>query len=287
MSVDINIECVENFMVNLEEIRKDFEGSGWKSYVEKDDELKHWRYFLSNDPYTRWGMLKPRGYPGDATLMDFAYRHPSIEKYLNNASSLGKALYNYTSGAKQSKSARIRTKFISDEIKKISETSSNIKIASFAIGHGRELENLSNNDIDNISEFLAIDSDFISLNEISGWDCVKCVNKNVFRISFKNDKSYDLVYSLGLFDYLDDRYAINLLNRMWRGVKPGGKLLIANLNNEAANLGYCGAIMDWWMIPRSEDGLSMLANNINDIKVTNTIEIKTLGCFSYLIITSS
>ncbi|MCF7975588.1 MAG: class I SAM-dependent methyltransferase, partial [Phycisphaerae bacterium] len=38
------------------------------------------------------------------------------------------------------------------------------------------------------------------------------------------DHQYDLVWSAGLFDYLNDRLAILLLKRMWRWTKAGGDL---------------------------------------------------------------
>ncbi len=103
----------------------------------------------------------------------------------------------------------------------------------------------------------------------------------------KDYGEFDFIYSLGLFDYLKEQYAVNLVNKMWGGLKSGGSILIANLNNNAANIAYCEAIMDWWMIQRSEEELSALADSLKDYGSVDNIEVVTIGCFSYLLATKS
>jgi extracellular factor (EF) 3-hydroxypalmitic acid methyl ester biosynthesis protein len=283
---DITVDAVEDFMVLIEEQREDLRTGDWKTYISKNKAINQWRFFLSHDPYTRWGLIKPRGYAGDATLMDFAYKHPSIESHIENAGAIGQAIYNHTSAAKQSKSARDRVKFIADQIATICRNHRDISICSIAAGHGREVELLSQSERANIRELLAIDSDIASLNQINEafGGGARCVPKNAFRVRLKDYGSYDLVYSLGLFDYLEERYAISLIDKMWCGVKPGGRLLIANLNMNAANLGYCEAIMDWWMIQRNDEELMRLGENLQDSGDIDNIRLEHIGCFSYLLI---
>ena len=48
--------------------------------------------FFHQDPLTRWSFEKPRGYSGDAHLLDFIYGHPSVDEEVAAASPLGKAL---------------------------------------------------------------------------------------------------------------------------------------------------------------------------------------------------
>src|SRR5262245_54636850 len=55
--------------------------------------------FFHQDPFTRWSFSKPRGYSGDAQLLDFIYGHPSVDDAVANATPLGKALYSYTKQA--------------------------------------------------------------------------------------------------------------------------------------------------------------------------------------------
>lgn len=286
MFKDINVNTVKDFMVRIEEQRDDLRTEDWKTYISKNSDIHRWRYFLSHDPYTRWGLLKPRGYPGDATLMDFAYRHKSIEGHITNAGEIGQEIYKHTSSAKQSVSARERTQYITNQIVSLCKNHKDISISSFASGHGREIEHLTESQKENIKELLAIDNDMNSLNEINKLlrGKARCVLKNVFRVSIKEYDKYDLIYSLGLFDYLEERYAVSLIDKMWCGVKSGGRLLIANLNMNAANLGYCEAIMDWWMIQRNDDDLIKLGENLQDSGTVDNMFVDNAGCFSYLVL---
>lgn len=78
----LKADCVETFMKEIELSRSNFSVDDWKTHIEESNEIKRMRFFLCQDPYTRWGLLKPRGYAGDATLMDFAYRHTSIDEHV-------------------------------------------------------------------------------------------------------------------------------------------------------------------------------------------------------------
>ena len=44
------------------------------------------------DPFTRWSFEKPRGYSGDAQLLDFIYGHDSVAELVKKATPLGAAL---------------------------------------------------------------------------------------------------------------------------------------------------------------------------------------------------
>ncbi len=160
-------DSVADFMLDIERQRKSMNPDEWRNHVSSDTALCKWRYLLSHDPYTKWGLIKPRGYAGDATLMDFAYKHPSVSQYVDNAGDLGKQIYKHTSSARQSKSARERTEHIASLISNICNKHSNVSIASFASGHGRELELLNKHTSDAISKFVAIDSDSDSLSTLN------------------------------------------------------------------------------------------------------------------------
>jgi hypothetical protein len=74
---------------------------------------------------------------------------------------------------------------------------------------------------------------------------------NVIKDELIEMEQAQLVYSLGLFDYLTQEFAARVLVKMAIQTRSGWQCVIANFAPEAANLGYCEAIMDWWMITRS------------------------------------
>jgi hypothetical protein len=82
------------------------------------------------------------------------------------------------------------------------------------------------------------------------------------------------IYSVGLFDYLDDATAAKATAAMFRMVAPGGRLLIANLAPSLGDIAYMEAVMDWWMIYRSQSQLDALA------KVAVTPDVADIRTFT-------
>jgi extracellular factor (EF) 3-hydroxypalmitic acid methyl ester biosynthesis protein len=80
------------------------------------------------------------------------------------------------------------------------------------------------------------------------WDCM-----NVFR--FKSEEKYDLVWSAGLFDYLNDRLATALMSKMWSLTADGGQMIVGNFHPSNPTRNYMEWCMDWILIHRTEDEL--------------------------------
>jgi SAM-dependent methyltransferase len=79
-------------------------------------------------------------------------------------------------------------------------------------------------------------------------------------LRFRPPGEYDLVWSAGLFDYLDDRLAAFLLRILWRAVAPGGRLVVGNFatsHRTRAWIEWCGG---WFLVHRSEEDAKELVN---------------------------
>jgi extracellular factor (EF) 3-hydroxypalmitic acid methyl ester biosynthesis protein len=278
------IENIEDFMQQLERARQAQDAKSWQKFVMTNRAVRRWRYFLTCDPYTRWGLLKPRGYAGDATLMDFAYGHASVQTEIETAGTCGRAVYEITKGAQQSASARQRLEVIAQELTHLAHDRASLSAISFASGHGRELALLIP-EVQGKLRFTAIDQDAGCLETLRHTHLalkVRLVNQNLLRGDFKALEPAHFTYSLGLFDYLDQAQAEAVLATMWRLTEPGGRLLIANLCDDAANLGYCEAIMDWWMIPRRRQDMASLGHFLTTLGGVGNMSVVEHGCFFYL-----
>jgi chemotaxis methyl-accepting protein methylase len=63
----------------------------------------------------------------------------------------------------------------------------------------------------------------------------------------------DLIYSVGLVDYLTDRRAVGLVSRLYETLAPGGLLIIGNMNETGlSNLWPMEFITDWSLYYRNE-----------------------------------
>lgn len=283
-----DIENAERFMEFLEHLRRNVSETTWRHTISKDTHIAAWRHFLSSDPYTRWGLIKPNGYAGDPSLMDFAYGHKSIARHIEHAGELGRRIYEITFRSKLSNSARERVRFISSVMDEMASARDGLRIGAFACGHARELEQITHASARKIACFYAIDSDHKSLSEIN--HCVssklniESVCRNLFRLpgSLLESMNLDLSYSLGLFDYLQARPAKRVLEIMWKATAPGGTLLVGNLTEDTPNIGYCEAIMDWWMVLRTEDQMNELAEHLVELGEASTCTLHRLGSYYFL-----
>jgi hypothetical protein len=79
--------------------------------------------------------------------------------------------------------------------------------------------------------------------------------------------SFDLVYALGLYDYLSVPSAKLLTLRLFGLLNSGGMLLLANFMPGIIEAGYMEAFMRWNLIYRTPDDLRELCALLPDEKV--------------------
>jgi hypothetical protein len=82
---------------------------------------------------------------------------------------------------------------------------------------------------------------------------------------------FDFIYSAGLYDYLSEDTAVRLTSKLASMLKPGGRLLIANMMPSLPSAGYMEAVMDWWLIYRTTQELKSLSAGVGTgYKVTTS-----------------
>jgi hypothetical protein len=63
----------------------------------------------------------------------------------------------------------------------------------------------------------------------------------------------DVIYPLGLYDYLPASTAATLTSRLWEAVGPGGLLVVGNFAQGAQNdRAFLKAALDWWLMYRTQ-----------------------------------
>ncbi len=218
---------------------------------------------LHQDPHTFRALTKPRGYAGDAVMMDYMYYlEPPV-----GGTPLGRAIFRHTAGAPNGRSAISRRDHITTVIDEVASSVPDPYILAIACGHLREAVQSHALQTGQIREFVALDQDANSLalidQEYGRWG-VRTVHASAMdllrrKLTFVNR---DLVYAYGLFDYLSDSLAIRLVNTMFTMVRPGGKVLIANYVPTSHGRGYMEAFMDWRLVYRDEATLRELTQQL-------------------------
>jgi SAM-dependent methyltransferase len=68
----------------------------------------------------------------------------------------------------------------------------------------------------------------------------------------------DLVYSIGLIDYFNDKFVISLLNYIHSLLRPGGKVVLGNFHVSNPDKALMDYILDWKLIHRTETDMNRL-----------------------------
>lgn len=213
---------------------------------------------LMEDPYTARAFTKPRGYAGDAVLIDLIYDQLPPDE----TSALGNDIFSITTAFPVARAVRERLQYAREALER--EWLAGKRICSLACGHLREADGLAGCDLANVT---AIDQDPLSLERV--WQHhggrISLFDANVLhylRRAVRAGERFDYIYTLGLTDYLDDR-AMALLHRLMRNcLNPGGKILVANFVRDHIATGWMDAVMDWHLIYRNEDDLARFATDI-------------------------
>jgi hypothetical protein len=222
------------------------------------------------DPFTRHSFIQPRGYPGDAELLDYIYGH----KGANGSSPFGKALFNYTRNVPSSAAVRERRNVIAKRIDRTAEQFSSARILALAAGHLREAELSNAIQSRCIGELIAFDQDAKSLSlvtETYGNHQLVTQQGSIRSLLGKSSQfaGFHFVYAAGLFDYLADRTAARLTKTMFDALAPGGTVLVANFAPSLNDIGYMEAYMRWHLIYRDEAQMKELMSEIDPIRIAN------------------
>ena len=236
---------------------------------------------LSEDPGTAWSAAAPRGYPGDAHLIDFVYEHKAVAREVDTASVRGRAVNAMMVSFSCCVAAQERRRLLARWLDAAAERSKQAEVLVLASGHLRELELAQC--ADRLARVVALDQDPASITEMKrtheGLDTLFPVVASIGRIIVKPlvHGRFDLVYAAGLFDYLDDTTAKRLLSGMFTALKPGGRLLFANFCHDVVDYGYMDSFMDWRLLTRDEPEMRTLLDVLPAAEIANTFIFRGLN----------
>jgi cyclopropane fatty-acyl-phospholipid synthase-like methyltransferase len=71
-------------------------------------------------------------------------------------------------------------------------------------------------------------------------------------------QSQNLVYSIGLIDYFEDRFVVALLNWIHTCLAPGGKVILGNFHPRNPDRAFMDLVLNWRLIHRTEEDMNRL-----------------------------
>ena len=224
------------------------------------------------DPMTRRAFLKPRGYPGDAGILDLIYHAVPLP---SDITPLGLQVYRHTTSHPACASVRARRDLLA---RMVDETAARIdrpRILSVACGHLREAQASKAVAAGKVGAYIALDQDRESLALVDremGALGVTTMSESVRGlVTGRVDLSgLDLAYAAGLYDYLGLPVAVSVTRAMLHMVKPGGRVLVANFAPNLIDIGYMETFMAWNLIYRDESGMQEIAAGLPQDEVASS-----------------
>lgn len=214
-------------------------------------------------PFNRRCFEKPLGYPGDFLTMEMIYSEPrqgdSVFAKLLNAHSLSLPMVEGVRGRCR------RMKEIIDELIDLKPDAS---FLSLGAGPAMEVREVLGQREGCRARFSLLDQDSAALDFVKSrlsdrLDSIRLMKKEVRDLA-KDDfsETFDLIYSTGLTDYLPTRFARRLMHRVYRNLRPGGRLVIANASANPHRV-WMEHGTDWHLIYRDGEALLSLAEGLS------------------------
>jgi len=259
-----DISRLDDFVDYLNAIRLSRSATEWRALIADVIEPHGVLGFLHEEPLMRRAYEKPRGYPGDAPLLDLIY---GDIPYNGDITALGAQLHRWAGTHSGFRSVRERRQILAALYDRVAAERPMPRILSLACGHLREAQHSQAACAGGVSEIVAVDQDQLSLNLIAREQTaspITTIRSSIRRMLVDPTVygSFDLAYAAGLYDYLEEPVAQRLTASMFDALRPGGTLLVANFAPSLREIGYMEAVMHWNLIYRDESEVERFASEI-------------------------
>ena len=222
---------------------------------------------------------KPLGYPGDYLLMDGIYRGER-----EGATLFEKFRHILALHAADGLVTRVKRmeEILRDEMEK-SDALQPFRAMNIGCGPAREVSaRLFKASAGPRQHFTLIDQDAgaLTLALVRARQAIARTARgdevSAFHLSFmdflRDNEVYrslplqDVIYSVGVFDYLNDRLSQRLIRRLMEKLSPSGRLVIANLNAADTSMMWATAlVLDWELIYRDEAGMRRMYEGLEGV----------------------
>jgi extracellular factor (EF) 3-hydroxypalmitic acid methyl ester biosynthesis protein len=260
-------KAMDAFFDDLEGFNKTLKGSDYKDEV--------WGYlFKETFPYfmrsslTERAYFKPNGYAGDFKMIEMMYQNQPA-----GDGKIGKLVDSWLLNRPPCRAVRGRRKFLARQLDTLSTRvltkREQVNIMNLACGPSRELFDFIKNFPDNHKiHALCLDIDPQALQYTDQMSktfdhgaTISFLKDNLIKWALGTSTQHidhqDIIYSGGLFDYLDDDLFLMLANRCHEYLNPGGVLMIGNFRPNPDRI-FMDHLLEWRLIYRQEAELTQL-----------------------------
>lgn len=223
-------------------------------------------YLLTTETAERF-YSKPRGYAGDYLSIHNIYRN-----HAGGTGRLGPIVDRMFLETPPSKAVKNRRSLLANEILQTVRASTNgpVKVMCMASGPATEIFDafaLMEDKTRMKATLLDIDLQALAfVDELRGRQKLAAqmtlVNENLIALYLGRGKTrvdpQNLIYSIGLIDYLNDKLVGKLLQYVYENLAPGGRVILGNFHPRNPAKEFMDYVLEWNLIHRTEDDMNRL-----------------------------
>lgn len=205
---------------------------------------------------------KPRGYAGDFLTIRWMY-----ENEVGGVCQAGRLIDEAFLERPAARAVRNRRGLLLHEIER-------------ALGEGGRVTSLACGPAEEVFDVLAkvdspslqatcLDVDLQALAQVAerrdqeGWKGhMRLEQANLIQLATGRSKLHlapqDLIYSIGLIDYFQDRFVVALLNWIHDHLRPGGRVVLGNFHPNNPDRALMDHVLDWRLVHRDEQDMHRL-----------------------------
>ena len=263
---------IDRLTRGLEQVRTSLPADAWVRQAQAlvAHPLTH---LLHQDPFTRRCFTKPRGYAGDARMIDYIYGEADDD----DSTALGRRILEANFNGPAPKAVRYRKQMLAEAIDAAAARVERPRVLAVACGHLREGRIAEAVQQQRFGELVAFDQDPRSLAVVDREFGALGVRTEPGRVRdlilgrhSADLTAFDLAYAAGLYDYLRDDAASRLTQTLFGLLNPGGTLLIANFLPGIRDRGYMESFMNWHLLYRTMREIEALAEAIPRDQIAQT-----------------
>ena len=204
---------------------------------------------VHQDPLTALTYARGSDRAPDSVFLSFAFDALEAELSLGRATELGREICGFTRQSQVVLSARRRREVLAYLIDQLAASGRRPSLLAFGCGDLKEADLSHTVRAGGLSRFLAL----LGVATVHDW---------IEGHGTGHDQEFDLAYSAGPFDVLSPGTASMLALALFRSLKPGGTLVVANLARGIREVGYAEAFMDWHTVYRDPREMFAVASRI-------------------------
>ena len=205
-----------------------------------------------------FSFTKPFGYNGDFFIIEKIYQHyvspdPRYKKW-------DEFFHTFPAAIAVVNRKKLAKNILADLLMKSPNNQGDVLI--LGSGPVTEVNEFLNENTESDLKFDLIDLDKRSIDYAKSKNRKFLTKMSFFNcniIRFNPVKTYDLIWSAGLFDYFKDKHFVYLLKKYYEYLNPGGEMIIGNFAAGNPSRKIMEILGDWFLVHRSPDELKNFA----------------------------